>query len=158
MWMRAIAWEMKLQESEIELLQYSAILHDIGKIGIADYILKKPAKLTKEEFEIIKKHPAIGANILESIEEFKEVSKIILHHHEAFCGNGYPDGLRKEEIPLLSRIITVADSFEAMTSDRPYRKALEYVVAIKELEANKNSQFDPYIVDVFKKVIAKQKV
>ena len=153
----AIAWEMKLQESEIELLQYSAILHDIGKIGIADDILKKPAKLTKEEFEIIKKHPAIGANILESIEEFKEVAKIVLHHHEAFGGQGYPDGLRKEEIPLLSRIITVADSFEAMTSDRPYRKALEYVVAIKELEANKNTQFDPYIVDVFKKVIAKQK-
>ncbi len=148
-----IALEMKLQESDVELLQYSSILHDIGKIGVSDQILRKPDKLTKEEYEIIKKHPVIGSNIIGNIEEFKEVANIIKHHHEAYGGNGYPGGLKKEEIPLLSRIIAVVDSFEAMTSNRTYRKAMSHTEALKQLELNKNIQFDPKIVDIFKKVL-----
>ncbi|OGF52552.1 MAG: hypothetical protein A2044_02340 [Candidatus Firestonebacteria bacterium GWA2_43_8] len=151
-----IAIEMGMKESEMELLQYSAILHDIGKIAISDSILKKPAKLTKEEYEIIKKHPVIGSNILGNIEEFKEVAEIVAHHHERYEGGGYPDGLKKDDIPILSRIISVVDSFEAMTSDRPYRKAMSHAEAVKELEINKNTQFDPSIVDVFIKVITKR--
>ncbi|OGF48450.1 MAG: hypothetical protein A2452_11945 [Candidatus Firestonebacteria bacterium RIFOXYC2_FULL_39_67] len=152
-----IALEMGLKENEMELLQYSAILHDIGKIAISDNILKKPEKLTKEEYEVIKKHPVIGSNILANIEEFKDVAKIIAHHHEMYGGGGYPDGLKKEDIPILSRIITVVDSFEAMTSDRPYRKAMSHEKAIRELEGNKYTQFDPSIVDVFVKIMTKRK-
>lgn len=151
-----IAVEMGLSEDELELLQYSAILHDIGKIGIEDNILKKPAKLTKEEYEVIKTHPSIASKILENIGEFKEISNIIAHHHEHYNGKGYPDGLKEVNIPLLSRIISVVDAFEAMTSDRPYRKAMNMESALKELEVNKSTQFDPAIVDTFKKVLGKK--
>lgn len=150
-----IAKEMNLSENDMELLRYSAVLHDIGKIGIDDNILKKKSKLTVEEYETIKKHPALAAKIIETIDEFKEVAKIITHHHEHYDGGGYPDGLQSDSIPLLSRIISVVDAFEAMTSDRPYRKAMDESEALTELEVNKNKQFDPVVVDVFKKVLYK---
>ncbi|MFH1825098.1 MAG: HD domain-containing phosphohydrolase [Candidatus Firestonebacteria bacterium] len=153
-----IAVEIGLTEEEKELLQFSAILHDIGKIGIEDNILKKPSKLTPSEYEVVKKHPVIAANILEKISEFKDVANIIAHHHERYNGKGYPDGLKEQSIPLLSRIITVVDAFEAMISDRPYRKAIDENTALNELELNKFTQFDPLIVDVFKKVLLKKKI
>ncbi len=151
-----VAREMKLSESEVELLRFSAILHDIGKIGIDDKILKKDDILTREEYEKIKNHPYIASRILENIKEFSDVSDIIVHHHEKFDGSGYPGKLKEGEIPLLSRIITVADAFEAMTSDRPYRKAMSREEAHMELIRCKETQFDPQIVDVFTRVLNKK--
>lgn len=153
-----IAIDIGLTEKEKELLQFSAILHDIGKIAVEDSILRKPSKLTQTEYEVVKRHPIIASNILEKVDEFKEVADIIAHHHEHYNGGGYPNGLKKDSIPLLSRIISVADAFEAMTSDRPYRKAMDKNTALNELELNKSTQFDPLIVDVFKKLLLKKKI
>jgi putative nucleotidyltransferase with HDIG domain len=151
-----IAEELGLTEEEKELLQFSSILHDIGKIGVDDNILKKPSKLTPSEYEKIKKHPVIASRILKSVKGFENIAKIIAHHHEHYDGKGYPDGLKKDSIPLLSRIIAVADAFEAMTSDRPYRKAFDKNTALYELEINKNKQFDPVVVDAFKRILSKK--
>ncbi len=151
-----IAKEMNLPESEVELLRFSAILHDIGKIGIDDKILKKDDILTPGEYEKIKNHPYIASRILENIKEFRQVSEIIVHHHERFDGSGYPGKLKQKEIPALSRIITVVDAYEAMTSDRPYRKKMSLEAARMELVRCKETQFDPEIVDVFTRVLAKK--
>jgi len=115
----------------------------VAKISIPDGILNKPAPLSKEEYAEIKKHSALGADLFSNIESLKEVSKIIRHHHEWYNGEGYPDGLTGEEIPLGSRIISIADAYQAMTSDRPYRKAFSKEKAIAELERGAGSQFDP---------------
>ena len=120
----AIAHRMGLGADEIEKLRIGALLHDIGKIGIDGAILNKPGRLTDEEFEIIKGHPEIAANILSSLEFLTEVVPLVRHHHEHYAGGGYPLGIAGEEIPLGARIIAVADAFNAMTSDRPYRASL----------------------------------
>jgi len=138
-------------------LRDSLLLHDIGKLGVPDGILLKNGPLSDEEWQIMKKHPEIGANLLAHFESLKEVSKIILAHQECFDGSGYPKGLKGEEIPLFARIIGVADAYHAMTIDRPYRKALEAAVAISELLKYKGKQFDPKIVDALIKGLKKKK-
>lgn len=134
---------------DIESIQVSAILHDIGKIGIEKEILSKPSGLTEEEYEIIKTHPIKGYYALKDIESLKEERKIIKYHHERYDGIGYPEGIKGDAIPFGARIICVADAFDAMISDRPYRKGLSIEQAINELKKNRGAQFDPLIVDVF---------
>jgi len=128
------------------------LLHDIGKIGIDGAILNKAGRLTDEEFEIIRRHPDIAANILGSLEFLAEVVPLVRHHHEHFAGGGYPLGLAGTQIPLGARIIPVADAFNAMTSDRPYRASLAREVAIQELIRHSGTQFDPEVVDAFLRV------
>ncbi len=143
-----IGRHMGLPQDEIELLRRGALLHDVGKIGIQDYILLKPGELTEEEFGAIRRHPEIGARILEEAMPLSAVVPIVLHHHERYDGRGYPYGLKGTEIPLPARIVTVSDAFEAMTSNRTYRKALAFDRAIEELRLHAGTQFDPQIVDV----------
>lgn len=143
-----LARAMGLCDKDIEDLRYAAILHDIGKIGISATILNKQGKLTDEEFDEIKKHPAIAYSILKDIDFLKNGLDGILQHHERFDGKGYPNGLKNYEICIFGRILCVADAFDAMTSDRPYRKGMSMEAALEELEKCKASQFDPQIVDV----------
>ena len=145
----ATAKELGLKESVIEPLNTAALLHDIGKIGTYDTVLDKPGKLTDEEFSLVKMHPGKGADILSSVRQFKPILPIIRHHHERLDGRGYPDGLKGDEIPLLARIIHVADSFDAMTADRPYRKAPGREFAISELKKYSGLQFDPDAAEAF---------
>ena len=152
----AIAEQLGLSEDEKEVIRNAGILHDIGKISISDSILQKPDKLTKDEYAIVKKHPDIGVSIIKPLSFLKKERKIILEHHERFDGKGYHK-MTLDKIPLASRILTVADSFDAMTSDRPYRKALPLEDTLEELKRNKGTQFDPEIVDVFMKIIEKDK-
>jgi putative nucleotidyltransferase with HDIG domain len=144
-----LAKRLGFAESEIEYLEYAAILHDIGKIGIEDRILGKKDKLTDAEYEKVKEHPVIGANILESIEFLKRSSQTVLHHHERFDGRGYPYGLKGEEIPKPARLLAIIDAYDAMNSDRPYRKKLSAEDILKELEMGTGKQFDPIMVEAF---------
>jgi response regulator RpfG family c-di-GMP phosphodiesterase len=153
-----IAKAMGCSQEEIDGLDVAGNLHDIGKIGIPDHILLKPDKLTEEEYEYIKKHPVIGSNIVKHLCMWTEEQKIIRHHHERWDGTGYPDQLRGEQIPLLSRILSVADVYDAMTSDRSYRKKLKDDFVIKMIEENKGSQFDPKVVSVFIKLYKEGKI
>jgi HD-GYP domain-containing protein (c-di-GMP phosphodiesterase class II) len=146
---RRIAEEMGLPEQMVRYVEYAALMHDIGKIGIDDAIITKPGKLTPEEYEIMKKHPAIGHQILAPVKHLGLVSQIVLHHQEWYDGRGYPEGLKGEEIPLGSRIVAVIDAWDAMTSDRPYRKALGRDRAISELKKGAGTQFDAKVVEVF---------
>ncbi|MFH1776892.1 MAG: HD domain-containing phosphohydrolase [Candidatus Omnitrophota bacterium] len=146
-----IAEGMEVAPEEVEVIEFAAMLHDIGKIAVNDIILQKPEKLNKEEWDVVKKHPIVGSDILERLTLLHSEQPIVRHHHERFDGRGYPDGLKKEEIPLGARILAVADSFDAMTSRRPYRNAFTIEQAQQELVKNKKSQFDPKIVDVFLK-------
>ncbi|MBU9744410.1 HD domain-containing protein [Lachnospiraceae bacterium ASD3451] len=132
-----------------ERLKVASLFHDIGKLGVPDSILLKESKLSEEEYEKVKKHAAKGAEILSAIRRFGGIAPIVRGHHERYDGGGYPDRLRQNEIPEEARIIAVADSFDAMTSDRQYRKSLGYEKAVKELIEGKNTQFDPDIVDAF---------
>lgn len=144
-----IARVMQCATAEIESLQAVGYLHDIGKIGVADKILNKPAGLTEQEFELVKNHPIIGETIVSELGLSPEERAIIRNHHERWDGGGYPDGLVKYEIPLLARIIMVADAFDAMTSKRAYRDARSPAQAIEELRNNSGRQFDPEIVSAF---------
>ncbi|MFZ7101670.1 MAG: HD-GYP domain-containing protein [Peptococcaceae bacterium] len=149
----AIGREIGLDELDLEQLNYLALLHDIGKVAISDSILNKVGKLDDCEFDIIKHHPEIGAEIAKNIKLLKDFQNSILHHHERWDGQGYPDYLKGEDIPVFSRIIAVADSFDAMTSDRSYRKALDYSTALQEIVINSGKQFDPKMVKAFINVI-----
>ena len=142
---------MGLDQDELVALELGALLHDIGKMGVPDHILSKPSGLTDDEFEVMKKHPELSAEILSKLKVFKGVVPIVRHHQEKYDGTGYPDGLKGTEIPFLSRIVYVADAFDAMTADRPYRKAFTENIAFQELEKNAGRQFDPQIVKAFKK-------
>jgi putative nucleotidyltransferase with HDIG domain len=137
---------------EMDILNFAGHLHDIGKIGIRDDILLKPGRLTDEEFEKIKEHPTIGANILEQLGFWERERQIIRCHHERYDGTGYPDGLKQEQIPLLARILSVADVYDAMASDRAYRKRMEEEVILKIIYEGVGSQFDPDVVAAFKVV------
>ena len=148
-----IAKEMNFDEDELKKLRLAGLLHDIGKIGTYDYLLDKPAKLTNEEFEIVKKHPVQGAEIIKEIKQLREIIPIIRHHHENFNGTGYPDRLRAEEIPFFASILHVADSFDSMTSDRPYRPSPGIEYAISELKKYSGVQFNPQVVNVFLNII-----
>ncbi len=148
-----IAENMGLGESHRKSLSLAGILHDIGKIGVHAPLLEKTGELTREEFEIIKKHPVLGSAILNNIEQLREIAPAVKHHHEKFDGSGYPDGLKGEEIPLHARILHVADSFDAMTTIRPYRSSSGKEYAISELKQYSGRQFDPDVVDAFLDVL-----
>jgi len=135
--------------NSLKVLQNGGLLHDLGKIGIIDGILNKPGKLTEEEWAKVKEHPGKGAHILEGVEEFKEYALVARHHHERWDGKGYPDGLKGREIPTGARILAVADAYDAMTSNRPYRDAISPIEAAKEVVRCKGTQFDPEAVEAF---------
>jgi HD-GYP domain-containing protein (c-di-GMP phosphodiesterase class II) len=145
----SIAKAIGCSQEEIDQLSISGALHDIGKIGIPDNILLKPGRLTDEEYDVIKKHPVIGSNIIGHFNMWSDEEKIIRHHHERWDGNGYPDKLKAREIPFLSRILSVADVYDALTTDRSYRKKMQDDVAVKIIMENAGNQFDPEITDVF---------
>ena len=143
-----IARRMGYSGEKLEQLQYAALLHDIGKIGIPNEIINKPSRLTDEEYEIIKTHPAIGGRILEKISEIPDIAIGARWHHERFDGRGYPDKLSGLDIPEIARIIGVADSYDAMTSNRSYRDLLSQEIVRGEIEKGKSTQFDPDIADI----------
>ncbi len=153
-----IAREMGFTKEFIERVYIAGLLHDVGKIGIRDAVITKPGKLTAEEYEEIKQHPAIGAKILEPVDFLADIAPCVRHHHEWYDGStlGYPDRLRADAIPLPSRIILVADTVEAMTSDRPYRKALSIDCVISELNKFSGSQFDPACAEAFLRLIDRE--
>jgi putative nucleotidyltransferase with HDIG domain len=145
----AMAEKMNLPEDELDRLRYGAALHDIGKIKIETSLLNKPASLNKEEWEIMKLHTIWGAQLVETIPAFHEIVPLIRSHHENYDGTGYPDGLQGEEIPLLARILRIADSFDAMTSNRPYQNALSYPEACQELRRKACTYYDPQLINPF---------
>ena len=148
-----IGKKVGLPEEELKILKIGGLFHDIGKIGIPDSILQKNAKLTDDEYSEIKNHPSIGAHILGAASIFQDIIPIVKHHHERFDGKGYPSGLKGEEIPYMARIAAIADTFDAMTSKRSYRNALEINTVIEEIERCKGTQFDPKLADVFLDII-----
>lgn len=152
----AIAKEMRLAPSEIELIREACQLHDLGKIGIHDYILTKPGKLTPEEWDEIRLHSLRGAEILKPLTFLNGVIELIRQHHERYDGKGYPYGYKGKKIELGARIIAAADAYDAMISERPYRKAYSKEGAIKELKRNSGTQFDPKVIKAFLKVLKKE--
>ena len=146
----AVARKMGFDPATLQAIEIGSMMHDIGKIGVPDEILNKPGKLTREEFEIVKRHPVIGEETLKPMQHplFEIPRRIVRWHHEQIDGKGYPDGLRGDEIPIEARITFVADAFEAMTSDRPHRKALSHEQAFEELRRNAGTQFDAEVVEV----------
>lgn len=151
---KRIGEALGLSTEQIEILQYASPLHDIGKLGIPDRILLKPGPLTSKEREVMKLHTIIGAKMLEgsNVKYLKSAEKIALYHHEKWDGSGYPFGLKGKKIPLFARIVAVADVFDALTSNRPYRKAFPFEVAVQIIKSEKGFHFDPEIVEVFLKV------
>lgn len=149
----AIARKMNLPHEDLKTIEYAAYIHDIGKVGVDLSIIRKPEKLTEEDWRQIIKHPLLGANIAERMEMLRTLSPLIMHHHERFDGKGYPDGLRSESIPLGARILAVADSFEAMTAERPYRQAFSKEIATREIKRCSGVQFDPKVVEAFLEVV-----
>ena len=155
---RLIAKEMGYDGEDLDRIYYIALLHDCGKIGVPDSILGKPGKLTAEEFEIIKTHTVRGGEILSSFKSLEKVGEGALYHHERYDGKGYPEGKAGEDIPLIARMICVADSYDAMNTDRVYRNKRTKEQIIRELEANKGIQFDPDIADVMLNLIRDNKI
>ena len=143
-----IGKQFAMDEKQCEELELAAILHDVGKIGIKAGILDKTSQLTDEEYMEIKRHPDIGARILSPLSSYKEVALFVRYHHENYDGSGYPDGLKKDEIPQAARIIHLVDAFDAMTSDRPYRKSLSKKEALSRIKLERGKQFDPVAVDM----------
>jgi len=152
-----IANKIGLPREEVELIRQASILHDLGKIGISEKVLHKKSKLTKQEFEEIKKHPQIGADILRPIHFLHGLIPIIFYHHERWDGKGYPSGVKGEEIPIGARIIAIADVYQALTSDRPYRKAYSKEKAVKIIKSGAGTQFDPRITEIFLSILKSQK-
>ncbi|MFP4417219.1 MAG: HD domain-containing phosphohydrolase [Fibrobacterota bacterium] len=153
-----LAKHIGLTSKEMEQIKYAGLLHDIGKIGVAESILNKPGRLSLEEFEEIKKHPDLGARIISNVPFLKSLVPMIRHHHEFYDGKGYPDGIAGEAIPFGARILSVADAFEAMTSNRPYRKSMPLTTAYDILIKEKGKQFDPDIVSAFLEIMKKEPV
>ena len=148
-WALHVAGELGLDQSYLGDIEVAALLHDIGKIGISDAILNKPAKLTPEEYDQMKKHPEYGWAVLHQVPGMERASLIILHHHESYDGKGYPGGLQGEEIPIGSRIVSVIDAFDAMVSSRPYRQGLPFEEAERRLLQASGTQFDARVVERF---------
>ncbi|MEI6862856.1 MAG: HD-GYP domain-containing protein, partial [Candidatus Omnitrophota bacterium] len=153
----SIAKAMGLSLEDIENIRQASILHDLGKVGVSDKILHKKTKLTKREFDEIKRHPQIAADIIRPVHFLHDIIPLILYHHERWDGKGYPSGLMGPEIPIGARIISVADVYQALTSKRPYRKAFSESEAIRMIKEGYGTQFDPEVVNVFMKVIGKEK-
>lgn len=145
----ALAKKLNLPEGLMEEIETAGLLHDIGKIAIPEKILLKPGKLTPEEYEIIKTHPELGERLVESIEKLKLISNWLKYHHERYDGKGYPEGLVGEQIPVTARIIALADTYDAMTSDRAYRNAMSHQVAMEEIKRCSGTQFDPQLSEIF---------
>ncbi len=156
-WAKLIAFEIGLDTQSAENLEILGMLHDIGKITISDELLNKPDTLTEEEYYEIKRHSEIGYHILKSVDEYAGLAEIILEHHERYDGKGYPKGIAGDAISLMARILSVADAYEAMLSDRPYRKAISQKCALEEIHANSGTQFDPEIVEAFIRVLEREK-
>jgi putative nucleotidyltransferase with HDIG domain len=144
--------ELGVLQAERAVLHRGALLHDIGKIGVPDDVLRKAGPLSPSEWATMRRHPSYGARIVADVPSLENVVEIIKHHHERWDGSGYPDGLRGEEIPFGARLFTVADAFDAMTADRPYRKAMDAVSARAEIVRNSGSQFDPRVVEAFMRI------
>ncbi len=152
-----VAKELGLSKEQKEFVKQAAVLHDLGKIGISEKILLKKSKLTKKEFERIKKHPHIAADILRPIHALHDVIPLIFYHHERWDGKGYPDGIKGEDIPIGARIISIADVYQALTSDRPYRKAYSKKDAVKIIKNGSGTQFDPQVVNAFLEILKKER-
>lgn len=155
---KLIAQEMKLTPHEKKILEYAAYLHDVGKIEIDREILNKREGLDEKEWKILMQHPSWGADIIRPVDSLKEILPIVLHHHERYDGTGYPAGLKGDEIPLLARILTVADSFDAMTSSRPYKRRKTFEAAIQELTEYSGTQFHPEVIEAFIRALKKEKI
>jgi putative nucleotidyltransferase with HDIG domain len=152
-WAGAVARQLGCSEEEIQAVHWAALLHDIGKIGVPDAILKKPGELTDEEWEVMKQHPELGAQIVAPVKNLKQVAPLIRYHQEEYIGTGYPYGLRKEEIPLGARILAVVDAYSAITDERVYRKGRSHAEALAEMQRCAGTQFDPQVVKAFLQVI-----
>jgi HD-GYP domain-containing protein (c-di-GMP phosphodiesterase class II) len=148
-WAVAIGRQLELSPGQLTSLERGALLHDVGKIGISDNILRKAGPLTSHERAIMNQHPRLGFEMLKGIPFLKNALPVVLHHQEMYDGSGYPAGLRGQEIPLGARIFAVADTYDAMTSTRPYRDALSHQEALDEIIAHAGTQFDPYVVQAF---------
>ena len=152
----AMARKLELPAQTVQTIRISALLHDIGKLGIPEAILDKPGRLTDEEFALIKSHPEKGDNIIKDIPGFEDIRQAVRHHHEKWDGSGYPDGLKGEEIPLIARILTLADVYDAVTEDRPYRKGFSKEKLLQFLEEQRGALFDPELLDVFLPLAAEE--
>jgi len=148
----ALANAMDCSGEEQDMLNVAGLMHDIGKIGIRDEILLKPGRLSKEEFDIIKQHPVIGAEIMDNLGLWHREKQIVRGHHERFDGTGYPDGLEGKQIPLLARILSVADVYDAIASDRAYRKRMQESKILEIMYGGRGTQFDPDVIDVFRQL------
>jgi putative nucleotidyltransferase with HDIG domain len=149
---KLLAKEAGLDDQQVERIYMAGLLHDVGKIGVPEGVLQKPGRLTSEEFEQMKKHPAIGARILHDVKQIQDIIPGVLHHHERYDGRGYPDGLSGQNIPIMGRIICLADCFDAMTSTRTYRKALPLEVTLADLRRCSGTQFDPTLTEAFLRI------
>jgi HD-GYP domain-containing protein (c-di-GMP phosphodiesterase class II) len=149
---KLLAKEFGLDEHQVERIYMAGLLHDVGKIGVPEAVLRKPGKLTIEEFEQMKRHPAIGARILQDVKQIQDIIPGVLHHHERYDGRGYPDGLSGQNIPLMGRIICLADCFDAMTSTRTYRKAMPLEVTLADIRRCGGTQFDPALTEAFLRI------
>ena len=150
----AIARRLGWSEERLALLNVGGPLHDVGKLGVSDEVLAKPGRLDEEELEQIREHPKLGARILLRVAAFRAAIPYVLYHHERWDGNGYPTGRAGEQIPLEARVLAVADAFDAMTSDRPYRRALDHEAAVAEVARCSGTQFDPDVVRIFLELFA----
>jgi HD-GYP domain-containing protein (c-di-GMP phosphodiesterase class II) len=145
---------LRLSVKELEYIEQAALLHDVGKVGIPPHILKKPGRLTEKEYERVKEHPLLGESVVKRVTALAHLAPLVRSHHEWYNGRGYPDGVAGEAIPLGARIISVADAFDAMTTDRPYRRAYTAEASARELTACAGTQFDPRVVEAFLAALA----
>jgi putative nucleotidyltransferase with HDIG domain len=150
---KTTARKMDCEEEEVRSVYWAALLHDIGKIGVPDKVLSKAGPLTEDEWDVMKLHPAVGSNIVQSLKSISHIAPVIYAHQEKYDGSGYPEGLQGEQIPLAARILTVVDAYDAMTTDRHYRKARTHEEAAKELLQLGGKQFDPQVVEAFLEVV-----
>src|SRR5919204_2261900 len=151
----SLARQLQLPDAEIDRLRVAALLHDVGKVAVPEEILEKPTALTSSEWRTVVQHPRIGQVILEQAAALKDAVPIILHHHERYAGHGYPYGLRANEIPLGARIVAIADAYDAMINDRPYKRAVSHEQAVAELRRHAGTQFDPELVELFCELYAR---